>query len=341
MIALLPLSAKRAVIAVLLSCCPLSANALDSVNYGAFTVTATYSIANQLGFFTNNNLNVSYLQIPNSTYGYAQLLNGKYDILTGTIDNDVNLRFTQHQNITVLGQLDGGPGLVIASVPSITSVTDLKGKALMVDSPTSGYAYVLRKTVGSTPLRYSDLLAGSLPNGSAVYATILTYPFTAESTFIAAPNTPNIVATISDYIQPFTSTAFTVAQASLSNATGKALLTRVLASFYAANEFLADPKNKNCAVAAIATQLNVSTKVAQVEYVTATDPLTGETSQKMFEVNRQGLLNVIDVRGQFGGFGNLTGFNFAAAIEPGIGQLIDYSIRDAVVNATSSYKPKC
>ncbi|MCJ1286022.1 hypothetical protein MMC26_005364 [Xylographa opegraphella] len=359
MLAVVPLlsTAKHAAIAVLLSCCVLAANALDAVTYGAFTVTATYSVANQLGFFTHNNLNVSYVQIPNSTYGYAQLLSRKYDLLTGTIDNAVNLRFTQHQNVTVLGQLDGGCGLVVASAPGITAVTDLKGKALIVDSPTSGYAYVLRKvlglfglqfgtdyffqTAGSTPIRYNDLLAGSLPNGSAVYATILTFPYTAQLAFVAAPQTPNILATVADYIQPFTSSAFQVNQAALGNTTAKALLTRILASFSAANAFLAEPKNAKCAVAAIAAQLNVSTAVAQAEYAEATDPLTGETSQRMFEVNRQGLLNVIDVRGQFGGFANLTAFDFAAAIVPGPGQLIDYSVRDAVVNVTSKYKPKC
>ena len=46
-----------------------------------------------------------------------------------------------------LGQLDQGPDLVIASVPSITSIEDLKGKTLMVDSGTSGYAYLLRKVL--------------------------------------------------------------------------------------------------------------------------------------------------------------------------------------------------
>jgi len=189
------------------------------------------------------------LQILNSTYGYAQLLKGNYDILTGTIDNAVKLRFNQRQNLTVLGQLDGGPDLVIASVPSITSIPQLKGKSLMVDSPSSGYAFVLRKvlslfglslgsdyyfqvshshpnsprphsrlnhpvpqTVGSTALRY---VAGSLPNGSAVYATILTYPFTAHLSFVADPSTPTILASISDYIQPFSSSAFTVTQSSL------------------------------------------------------------------------------------------------------------------------------
>jgi len=120
MVAFLPPSSMRA--AFLLSCCTLSANALDLVNYGAFTPTATYSIANQLGLFTNNNLDVSFLQVPKSTYGYNQLLEGNYDVLTGTIDKAVNLRFNQHQNLTVLDQLDGGLDLVVASVPSITSI---------------------------------------------------------------------------------------------------------------------------------------------------------------------------------------------------------------------------
>lgn len=118
---------------------------LQNVNYGAFVPPATFSIANQLGYFTAYGLNVTYLQVPNSTYAYAQILNGGYDILTGTIDNAVNLRFNSNKSLTVLGQLDQGPGLVLASIANISSVLELKGKTLMVDSPTSGYAYVLRK----------------------------------------------------------------------------------------------------------------------------------------------------------------------------------------------------
>ena len=121
---------------------------LAPLNYGAFTQTATYSIANQLGFFTANGLNVTFLQIPNSPAGYASLLSGEYDILTGTIDNTVNFRFNQQKALSVLGQLDQGPDLVIASVPSITSVQDLRGKTVMVDNATSGYAYLLRKILG-------------------------------------------------------------------------------------------------------------------------------------------------------------------------------------------------
>lgn len=94
-------------------------------------------------------MDVVYEQVPNSTYAYAQVLNGGYDILTGTIDNAVNLRLNSNENVTVLGQLDQGPGLALASISSITTVQGLQGKPLIVDSPVSGYAYLLRKILST------------------------------------------------------------------------------------------------------------------------------------------------------------------------------------------------
>lgn len=150
---------------------------LVPVNYGAFTQTASYSIANQLGYFTAAGLNVTYLQIPNSTYGFAQLLSGGYDVLTGTIDNAVNLRFNAHKNLTVLGQLDGGPDLVIASTQSIRTVADLKGKSIIVDSPVSGYAYILRRVLSAFGLE--------LQNGDYTFQVLL--PSVAIPTFPVSP----------------------------------------------------------------------------------------------------------------------------------------------------------
>jgi hypothetical protein len=125
---------------------------LSTIQYGAFTETATYSIANQLGFFTAQDLNVVLGLVPNSTFAYASVLDGTFDVVTGTIDNDVNLRFNSKENLTVIGQLDEGPDLVLASIPSITNISQLEGKSLIVDSPVSGYAYLLRKVLGENGL---------------------------------------------------------------------------------------------------------------------------------------------------------------------------------------------
>jgi ABC-type nitrate/sulfonate/bicarbonate transport system substrate-binding protein len=136
--------------------CVAIVNAANLFNHGAFTQTATYSIANQLGFFAAYDLDVVYHQVPNSTAAYASVLSGEYDLLTGSIDNAVNLRFNSGKNLTVLGQLDQGPDLVLASIPEIANISQLIGKPLIVDSPVSGYAYLLRKMLSSSGLSSSD-----------------------------------------------------------------------------------------------------------------------------------------------------------------------------------------
>ncbi|RDW63713.1 hypothetical protein BP6252_11258 [Coleophoma cylindrospora] len=324
--------------------------ALDTLNYGAFTQTATYSIANQLGFFTAYELEVIYQQIPNSTFAYAEILNGGYDLLTGTLDNCVNLRFNSNKTVTVVGQLDQGTDLVLAATPNITSISQLRGKPLIVDSPVSGYAYLLRQvlssyglllenndyyfqTVGGTNLRYADLVAGKLPNGTTVYATILTYPFTAEGEGLSSAKRPNVLARISDFVNPVSSTALTVSQSSIGNSNKTNIITRFVAAMYAANLYLQDPTKKNCTLKAISRQLNVSSTVAQLEYTAATNNSSGEVGVGgNFTVNLQGALNIIGVRKKFGGFSSLSpDFDFTSALVPGHGKLIDYSIRDAAI----------
>ena len=197
--------------------------------------------------------------------------------------------------------------------------------------------------MGSTFVRYADLVAGQLLNGTAVYATILTYPFTSEAdSVVSAAQRPNILALVSDFIQPLTSSAFTARNEALNNATQRALIRTFMAAMYSANQFLANPAQKNCSITAIANQLNVSVATATSAYNSATDPLTGETSSPggNFTVSRQGLLNIIDVRSQFEGFASVpVGFNFAEAILPGVGQLIDYSVLNEALNATVQYSP--
>ncbi|PNS17025.1 hypothetical protein CAC42_4989 [Sphaceloma murrayae] len=287
---------------------------LDNINYGAFTQTASYSIANRLGIFTAYGLSVTYLQVPNSTYGYAQVPNGGYDILTGTIDNLANLRFNQGRPLTVLGLLDAGPDLTIASVGSITSILDLRGKSLMVDSATSGYAFLLGKVLSLYGLR--------LENGDYTFTVVggtnIRYAALRNGTFNGQP----VFATT-------------------------ALVTRFVSAVYDANRYLASTVDgdRSCAVQAIATQLGIDTEVAELEYAAATDSIIGEISagqQGNLTVDRQGLLNVLDVRTQFGGFGNATiGFNFVDGIEPGKGKTIDYSILTEAIAGSKGVQVDC
>lgn len=162
---------------------------------------------------------------------------------------------------------------------------------------------------------------------------MLLYPFTAEGEVLPASQQPNILARVSDFVNPISSSAFTARESAMRSPAGGDLLTRFISAMYAANLFLRNPINRQSATSAIARQLQVSADVAQLEYTAATSPDMGEVSPGgNFTVDEAGLLSVIAVREEFGGFGQLpSDFNFTAAVAPGEGKLIDYSIRDAAV----------
>lgn len=330
------------------------AHALDSFVFGSFIKSATYSVAVQNALFEEQGLNVSYSQIPNSTFGYAALLAGQYDLLLGAIDNVLNRRWNSGQPLSVIGQQDQGPDFVLQSVPNITSISQLKGKPLMVDSPVSGYAYALQRilalnglslaagdyfftTVGGGNLRYAALLNGTY-NGSAVYATMMTAPFTAYGRALTTSNKPNILTAASDYVYPYPSNAFTVTTNATSSLQTRSKIVRFLTAMLKANQFLSHRENMNASVAAIAKTLNISQRLATAEYTVLTDPLTGETTSAQaanggFQVNRQGVWNVIGTRVEFNGWNaNIShGFNFTDAIVPSRGGVFDYTLRDEAV----------
>lgn len=187
-------------------------------------------------------------------------------------------------------------------------------------------------------MRYADLVNGVLPNGTAVYATILTYPFTGEGETLAAGAQPNILARVSDFENPVSSSAFTIAESSLADCDKTDILVRFLSAMYAANLYLNNPLAKECSTTAIKTQLGISAATAALEYTAATSNISGEISpgkllHSDFTVSTAGLNNIIAVREEFGGFTTTANYNaaVAGATVPGAGNLIDYSLRDAAV----------
>lgn len=192
-------------------------------------------------------------------------------------------------------------------------------------------------------MRNVDLLNGRLPNGTQVFGTLLTYPFTENDVALNASARPNILARAVDYVNPFLSEVFTVRTASLNNTSEFDMIVRFQSAMLAANMYLNDTRNGNCSVLAIQKTLNISEAVAESQYYAAIDPLTGETTSPggNFTLNRQALLNVIDLRSQYDGFDDLPdNFNFIdELVTPGTDKFIDYRVRDAAVAGLDSYSP--
>ena len=152
---------------------------------------------------------------------------------------------------------------------------------------------------------------GCLPNGTAIpkTASINTWPSTAYGTF-PSPTLITVLPKASDYVFPFSKSVFTASVPALSqNATRIDLVTRFIAAYLQANLYLANPANKDCAIAAIASQLNISIPLAAAAYANTTETQTGEIppeQESKFQISLKGLENVVKVRTEFDGFQNVS-----------------------------------
>lgn len=171
-------------------------------------------VARQNGWFERHGIALEMTMTPSSAYQAEALAKGEFDIAGTAFDNIV--AYTQGQGAVVL---DHTPDffaflgatqieLAIVAAKDITSIPALAGKALALDAPGTGFAFVLyhmlekgglapgsydRVAVGATPQRWEAVRTGQQA------ATMTIEPFTS----IAKAQGFNILArstqTIADY----------------------------------------------------------------------------------------------------------------------------------------------
>jgi ABC-type nitrate/sulfonate/bicarbonate transport system substrate-binding protein len=119
--------------------------------------------AQRQGFFDANGVSVQLSYTPSSVYLITALLDGKFDLALGGIDNIVAYQEGQGEAkipdnpdlFAFLGN-DGGFASIV-SVPPVRSFADLKGKTVSVDAMTTGYAFVVRELLSRNGLGESDV----------------------------------------------------------------------------------------------------------------------------------------------------------------------------------------
>src|SRR3954470_1291726 len=151
-----------------------------TLRVGFFGKNAAMLAAQDQGFFATQNLSVTYLQIQSSEQAFADLRDGKYDIILASIDNVVNYRLNPHnalgtiQPVQAFMSVDYGSNLTLVGKLGITSVGDLRGKKVAVDAPASGFAYVLYEILASHGLRRDvDCTTVSIGGGLGRFNAVL------------------------------------------------------------------------------------------------------------------------------------------------------------------------
>lgn len=176
-----------------------SAQSLEKVRMIGFSGASNLPIwlAIDKGLFAKHGLDVTLARTKGSVAQIKDMMAGKYDIATTAMDNVV--AYTEGQGAAKLTQpfdmvafmgVHSGMNTVVG-VPSIKTFADIKGKAVAVDAPNTGYAFVLFKILDQNGLKfgkdYTLYAAGSggarlaaMKDGKAV-AAVMSAPNDTEA----------------------------------------------------------------------------------------------------------------------------------------------------------------
>ena len=300
--------------------------AADTVRLGYFSKSPVVAMAQRHGFFAAENLTVLEFQTPSSPVIFQRLRDGQWNIISTQIDNVFNYRFNTSNPLggtfqpTAIMGTDWGNGASLLARPEYTTVESLRGKTVAVDSPNSGFAFVLygimrahglEKGVdynvvvtGGTPGRFADLLAGKFD------ATILNsgYQFRAEAAGMS------VLGQMHDAVNPSMGGSIVVLRGWLDTHENTAI--RFERAYIRGTRFVLDPANKDEILAWLTADAKGDAVVAQRTYavlVTVGDGLIPNGG-----IDTQGLRGMAALRSSFGGFDTPQNIDWLATPASGV-----------------------
>jgi ABC-type nitrate/sulfonate/bicarbonate transport system substrate-binding protein len=277
---------------------------------GVFARSIPAIAAVNKGFYADYNITVEYLQVSSSTQQFQYLRDDLYDIVMTSPDNVANYRLNSSNalgatidQVGFLG-LDAAQKLALVARPGISSPSDLAGKVIAVDSPNSGFAYVIYDIlasyglernvdytvlpVGGVSLRYQGLLNGDFD------ATLLSNGFETRAENAGYP----LFDTVGDIADPYLGLV-AAAKSSWLNANEDVAL-RFSKAYIKAVRWSLDPANRDEAVQMLMSNQNISQSLAEQYYDIQVDPATGNIAEGA--IDREALYNVLVLRNKYNGF---------------------------------------
>ena len=253
------------------------------------------------GFFAKRGLNVELKFTPNSDELRAGLAEGRYQIAHSAVDNAFALKDKANVDIAVVIGGDNSFNHLIVQ-PEIKSLSDVKGKSVVVDAVNTAYAFqlyeMLRRKglnkgdyavnpVGGTALRLEAMI-----KDKSMVAGIMNPPFSTRAERAGLKDLGPVAATLGAYQG---SSAFVLRSWGKANAD---TLVKYLQAYIEGMRWVLDPKNKDEAIAMIAERLKLPPDVAAASF-DAADPKASFDHDGA--LNMAGVRNVLKLRAQFEG----------------------------------------
>lgn len=259
-------------------------------------------VAQAKGLFTKRGLSVEVLNAPSSDALRNGLMEGKHQIVHGGVDNAVAMVEVAKADISILMGGDNGWNRFIVQGDT-ASIKDLRGKTVIVDAPTTSYAFqvyqVLKlhglnkgdyevRPVGGTPRRYE-----AIKSDKTAAASTLNPPFSILARRAGLKDMGEIV----QMIGPYQATAAWVMKP-WASANADALV-RYIQAYVEGLRWTLDPANKAEATDLIAAQFKLEPEIAAESYAVAVDPKGGLA--KDAKLDMEGLQNVLKLRADWSG----------------------------------------
>ena len=274
------------------------------------------AVAETQGIFARYGLAVQVETAPNSEVLRANLASGKSDIAHIAVDNAVAMVELSKADVIIVMGGEGSLNELIVQ-PGIASVSELRGKTVIVDAPNTAYALQLKKILllnGLQPGRDCEIKPiGATPQRLAAmrehkeYAGSMLGPPTS---ILAKKDGFLSLGSVQKFIGPYQGPgAFVLRPWAREHADA---LSRYLAAYIEAQRWLMAPANKQQVIDLLAKESRLPAAVAVETYALLVDGAGGYQVDARFDVHA--FKNVLklraEVEGQWGGHAPAAGKYF-------------------------------
>jgi ABC-type nitrate/sulfonate/bicarbonate transport system substrate-binding protein len=258
--------------------------------------------AQEQGFLAKRGLAVNVVYAPSADELPRVLADHRVQIIHSTSDNAVKILDVDKLDVALVIGGDNAHNRIIAQ-QDIGRLEDLRGHTIVLDTATSGYAFVLYailkrhglnkgdyalKTVGATPRRLEAMLADRSNK-----AAVLNPPFSIQAVKAGLKDLGSTVSMMGPYQGPAGYTLRSWAKANDDT------LVKYLQAYIEGVRWVLDPANKAAAIEMLARRLELAPDIAAAVYDVITDKQEGFAPNGRFDL--EGFKNVLALRAEYEG----------------------------------------
>ena len=254
------------------------------------------------GIFVRHGFRIDLQFTPNSDDQRNGLAEGKFEIAHAAVDNAVAMVEGAGRNVIIVLGGDSSMNEFFVQ-PDINTITDMRGRELLVDAPNTAYALQAKKILLNNGLKAGDyrlkLAGGTLLRYRAMVenkegsASILNVPFSIMARQKGAKSLGRTI----DLLGPYQATgAFVMRSWAAANAD---TLSRYIAAYVESLRWALAPEHRNDSIELLVKWLKIPRDVAEQTYDMARDPKFGFTPDAKFDL--AGFKNLLSLRAEIEG----------------------------------------